>query len=300
VRFRFCFSFRHPAVKQVGYLFLPAAFGAAVYQLNLFVSNLLASFLPEGSISYLWYASRLLEFPLGVFGVALATAAFPRLSQQSSRQDVSGLIRIFQDTLGLIAFVTLPAMVGLIMLRLPIVEVLFQRGAFDSLTTLRTADALLYYCLGLWPIAAGRIVVAAFHSVQDTRTPVKLAFIAFLANVILSLLLMGPMRHCGLALANSLSALLNTGMLFSCFRTRFGDWGLGWIKDTGFRVIVASAVMGFSLLAVRELVGWDAAGPFGGKCLRLGLWIGTGGGTYVVTCALLRVKELKVVTSRFS
>ncbi len=295
VRFRPSLSFRHPAVRRIGLLFLPAAFGAAVYQLNIFVSNLLASFLPEGSISYLWYASRLLEFPLGVFGVALATAAFPSLSQQSSRQDTSRYLQIFEDTLGLITFVTLPAMVGLILLRLPIVEVLFQRGAFDATTTLRTADALFYYCLGLWPIAASRIVVSAFHSVQDTRTPVKLSFIAFVANVILSLVLMGPMLHCGLALANSLSAILNGALLFYCFRNRMGVWGLGWAGSTGVKVVIAAAVMGAGLLALEPVLGWDEACPFGQKCLRLALRIAAGGGIYMLACFALRVKEFDTI-----
>jgi len=296
VRFRPDFSFRHPAVRRIALLFLPAAFGAAVYQLNVFVSNLLASFLPEGSISYLWYASRLLEFPLGVFGTALATAVFPSLSQQTSRQDASRFHLIFEDALGLITFVTLPAMVGLIVLRLPIVEVLFQRGAFDSLTTLRTSDALLYYCVGMWPIAASRIVVSAFHSVQDTRTPVKLSLVAFVANVLLSLLLMGPMLHCGLALANSLSALLNAGMLFYCFRERMGVWGLGWVRGTGVKVFCASAVMAFALLALRGVLGWDEACPVVWKGLRLALWIAAGGGIYTLACLVLRVKELDKIT----
>jgi putative peptidoglycan lipid II flippase len=148
----------------------------------------------------------------------------------------------------------------------------------------------------MWPIAASRIVVSAFHSAQDTRTPVKLSFIAFVANVILSLVLMGPMRHCGLALANSLSAVLNAGMLFYCFRERVGVWGLGWIKNTGLKVVIASAVMGLTLLALKEVVGWDATGPFAGKCLRLAFWIGAGGGVYFLACFLCRVKEFDTIT----
>lgn len=295
VRFRPDFSFRNRSVRRIGLLFLPAAFGAAVYQLNIFVSNLLASFLPEGSISYLWYASRLLEFPLGVFGMALATAAFPSLSQQSSRQDATRFHRILEDTLGLITFVTLPATVALIVLRLPILEVLFQRGAFGPLTSVRTADALLYYCIGMWPIAASRILVSAFHSAQDTRTPMKLSFVAFVANVILSLLLMGPMLHCGLALANSLSSLLNAGLLFYCFRERYGVWGLGWVRDTGLRVVLATAVMGLGLIALMQVVGWEASGSIAGKCLRLGFWVAAGGGIYLLACFLCRVKELYTI-----
>jgi putative peptidoglycan lipid II flippase len=173
--------------------------------------------------------------------------------------------------------------------------VLFQRGAFGPLTTLRTSDALLYYCVGMWPIAAGRIVVSAFHSVQDTRTPVKLSFIAFIANVILSLVLMGPMRHCGLALANSLSALLNTALLFYCFKERMGVWGLGWLRHTGVRVVLASAAMGLGLWALSGVLGWDEACPFVWKCLRLALWIAAGGGIYALACFVLRIKELEII-----
>jgi putative peptidoglycan lipid II flippase len=297
VRFRPDFSFRHPAVRRIGLLFLPAAFGAAVYQLNLFVSNILASFLPEGSISYLWYSSRLLEFPLGVFGMALAIAAFPSLSQQSSRRDASRFFRTFEDALSLITFATLPAMVGLMVLGRPIVEVLFQRGAFDPVTTRGTADALLYYSTGMWPIAAGRILVSAFHSVQDTRTPVKLSLVSFVANVALSLLLMGPMLHCGLALANSLSAILNTAMLFVSFRNRMGGWGLGWVRDSGVRVLLASGMMGLALLALQGVLGWNEACPFARKSLLLVLWLVAGGGVYVLSCLVLRVRELDAFVS---
>ena len=295
VRIRFCFSFRDPAVNRIGRLFLPAAFGAAVYQLNVFVSNLLASFLPEGSISYLWYASRMMEFPLGVFGVALATAAFPSLSRQSSRQDTGRFSQILDDTLRLVTFICLPAMVGLIMLRIPIVQVLFQRGAFDPDTTLKTADALFYYCLGLWPIAAARILVAAFYSLQDTATPVKLSLIAFVANLVLSLVLMGPMRHSGLALANSLSALLNAGLLFYFYRNRLGDWGLSWIRDTGGKVLLASAGMGLCLWLLLQQFGWDQGDPLLRKCLMLAFYVGAGGLAYVLICSVCRVREMKIL-----
>ncbi len=295
LRFRFDLSFRHPAVNRIGRLFLPAAFGAAVYQLNLFVGNLLASFLPGGSISYLWYATRLLEFPLGVFGVALATAAFPSLSKESSRKDSIRFLEILEETLALITFVTVPAMIGLVVLRMPIVEVLFQRGAFDAFTTRQTADALFFYCLGMWPIAAGRVVVSAFYSVQDTRTPVRLSLVAFVANVVLSLLLMGPMRHCGLALANSLSSLLNAAMLFFCLHGRLGAWGLGWVRNSGLKVAAAGMVMGAGLALLLSLTGWPTEGPFVAKCLRLALWILSGGGLYLLSCWLLNVRELSLL-----
>ncbi len=295
VRIRFRFSLRDPAVARIGRLFLPAAFGAAVYQLNIFVSTLIASFLPEGSISYLWYASRLLEFPLGVFGVALATAAFPILSRESSRNDVGRFQQITDDTLRLVTFICLPAMVGLIMLRVPIIQVLFQRGAFGAETTLRTAEALLYYCLGLWPIAVARILVAAFYSLQDTATPVKLSLVAFVANVILCLVLMGPMLHAGLALANSLSSLLNAGLLFYFYKRKVGAWGLGWVKDTGIKVSLASLGMGLCLWLVMQGVQWVPDAPLVTRCLQLTLYVSAGAVAYVLVCILCKVREVRTL-----
>jgi putative peptidoglycan lipid II flippase len=295
VRIRLRFSLRHPAVRKIARLFLPAAFGAAVYQLNIFVSSLLASFLPEGSISYLWYASRLLEFPLGVFGVALATAAFPSMSQQASRNDLKGFHSILDQSLGLVTFVCLPAMVGLIVLRAPIIEVLFQRGAFDPLTTARTADALFYYCLGLWPIAAGRILVSAFYSLQDTRTPVKISFVAFIGNAVLSVVLMGPMLHCGLALANSISALINMVLLVVFFRMRAGAGGFGWVRETGTRVLFASVLMGVCLWIPMHEGGWNPTAGLLEKVIRLAACVGGGAVVYLAVCRILGVHEYRTV-----
>jgi len=293
VRIRPCFSLNDPAVGRIARLFLPAAFGAAVYQLNIFVSNILASFLPGGSISYLWYASRLLEFPLGVFGVALVTAAFPRMSQESSRNQMQEFRGVLDQTLGMVTFVCLPAMVGLIMLGTPIIEVLFQRGAFDPVTTQRTAEALFYYCLGLWPIAAGRILVTAFYALQDTATPVKVSFLAFIGNVVLSLILMGPMLHAGLALANSLSAVINLGLLLFLFRKKTGPFGWVWVRKTAGKVLVACVLMGGFILVLlhvfRPLAGTGFWGSLG---LLTGCVFG-GGVLYLGACHVMGVGELR-------
>ena len=295
VRIRPCLRARDPAVHRIARLFLPAAFGAAIYQLNVFVSNVLASFLPEGSISYLWYAGRLLEFPLGVFAIALATAAFPRLSQQSSRNDTERFHETLEHTLRLVTFITLPAMVGLILLRLPVVEVLFQRGAFDAVVSRSTADAVLYYALGMWAIAVSRILVSAFHSLQDTTTPVKISIAAFVANVAFSLALMGPMLHAGLALANSLSVVLNTVLLFVSFRRRLGRWGLGWVRRTGWRMAGATAFMAASLAGAMAGLGWNEGSALAEKGLRVAVWLVVGVGSYAVGCVLFGVRELGTI-----
>ena len=294
IRFRLVCSLRDPAVNRIGRLFLPAAFGAAVYQLNVLVSNIFASFLPEGSISYLWYASRLLEFPLGVFGMALATAAFPSLSQQSSRGDTARFQQTLENSLRMVTFITVPATIGLMVLGTPIVQILFQRGEFDPKTTTGTAVALLYYCVGMWPIAVSRILVSAFYSLQDTATPVKLSFISFLANAVLSLALMGPMLHAGLALANSLASVVNAGLLFVYLHRRIGVWGLNWVRDSGLKVFLAGTAMGVCLWGLMVLTGPQEGRSLVHQCFVLAGWLGAGGITYLAACLLLGAEEIEM------
>ncbi|MEW6443386.1 MAG: murein biosynthesis integral membrane protein MurJ [bacterium] len=293
VRFRPVLSLSDPAVNRIGRLFLPAAFGAAVYQLNVVVSNIFASFLPAGSISYLWYAGRLLEFPLGVFGMALATAAFPALSRQSSRGDSMRFRRTLEESLRLVTFITLPATVGLMMLGMPIVQVLLQRGEFDPGSASKTASALLYYSLGMWSVAVSRILTAGFYSFQDTATPVKISFASVLANVAISLALMGPMLHAGLALASSIASMLNAFLLFFYLRRRIGVWGLDWVRESGIKMLLASLIMAAILWGATALTGGIEGKPFLRQCLLLGSWVTVGGASYFGACHALSVQELR-------
>ncbi len=234
----------HVAVKRIALLMTPAVFGAAVYQVNIFVGTLLASLLPEGSVAYLYYADRLVQFPLGVFAIALATAVLPTLSKQAAAMDMEGLRSSFSYALRLVFFVTIPAMVGLIVLREPIVQLLFQRGAFDFATTHLTAEALLYYSVGLWAFSGVRVVVATFYALQDTKTPVKIAVVSLLVNIVLSVVLMGPMRHGGLALATSVASGVNLVLLVLALRKRLGRIGARGILQSVFKSMASAAVMG--------------------------------------------------------
>src|SRR5207302_3142036 len=163
---------RHPAIARIQRLLLPAVFGLAAVQLMVFVNTLLASLLPLGSISYLYYADRVMEFPLGVFGIALASAALPPMSRQAAAGDRLGLARTMNFALRLSCYTALPATVGLVLLRLPITRVLFERGHFGPVETAATAWALAWYALGLVAFSATRIAAQAFYAMGDTRTPV--------------------------------------------------------------------------------------------------------------------------------
>jgi putative peptidoglycan lipid II flippase len=285
----------HAAIKRIALLMTPAVFGAAVYQINILVGTLLATLLPEGSVSYLYYADRMVQFPLGVFAIALATAVLPSLSRQAAVNDMEGLRSSFSYALRLVFFITIPAMTGLIILREPIISLLFQRGAFDAAASRLTAEAVLYYAVGLWAFSGVRIVVSVFYSLQDTTTPVKTAVVSLLVNIVLSILLMGPMRHGGLALATSIASAVNLTLLILALRRRLGRIGARGILESVFRSAACAVAMG----AIIGLVGVWAGPKCSGSSWCLLVWVfgSVGAGTilYGGLAYLLKCRELSTV-----
>ena len=258
VRFWRKTAFLHPGITKIGRLMLPAVFGAAVYQINIFVATLLASLLPEGSVSYLYYADRLVQFPLGIFAIATATAVLPSLSRQAAAKDYNALRDTFGHAMRLVFFITVPSMVGLIILREPIVALLFKRGAFDMNTTRMTAVALLYYGIGLWAFSAVRIVVSVYYALQDTRTPVRMAVVSLLVNICLGILLMGPLQHGGLALATSLASMVNYYLLVWGLKKKIGlpawrDLLISAARTLGCACAMGMVVYGVMTVALRPL-----------------------------------------------
>ncbi len=292
VMFRFNFHFLHPAIKRICILMVPVMFGMAVAQINVFVGNILASFLLEGSISYLYYAYRLVEFPLGIFVIALGTAALPSFSQLVSESKMEEFRDAISFSVRLVLFVAIPAMVGLIVLRIPIIHLLFQHGAFDYGDTLMTARALFYFGIGLWAIAGVRIIAPAFYAVKDTRTPVKMGVVSLFAYVGLSLVLMGPMEHAGLALANSLASMINVSLLLVCLRRRIGDIDWARILRSLIQVAVASIAMGWVAYWVVGRTSWVNPGYWGEKIFFLVAGIVAGMFTYITISYLLKNGEV--------
>jgi putative peptidoglycan lipid II flippase len=287
----------HPGLKKIGLLMLPTIFGAAVYQINILVGTLLASLLKEGSVSYLYYADRLVQFPLGIFGIAAATAVLPSLSRQAADNDLPALRDTFSFTMKMVFFITIPSMIGLIILREPIVALLFKRGAFDAETTRLTAYALLYYAIGLWAFSAVRIVVSTFYALQDTKTPVRMAVISVCANIILGIILMGPLAHGGLALATSLASMLNLWLLVRALRSKLG--ALGWtnIIQSVCKTMICSGVMGVAVWAISLLIIPSEGGTFSGLLLGLMGSIIIGFVLYGSFSLLLKSQELEKVVA---
>lgn len=259
-RLQLRFDFNNPAVRRIAMLMGPSIFGVGVYYLNITVGNILASFLPQGSVSYLYYAQRLFEFPQGIFTVSVAQAVLPSMSRQAAEGDIEALKESLQFGLRLMIFITIPAMAGLIVSATPIFTLLFMGGAFDYAKAVACGDALVYYSLGLTSVAMVRVIAPAFYALKDTRTPVITALAAFLINLIFSLILMRSMLHSGLALASSLSALANMALLLYLFRRKAGPFGGGTLFLVAVKSSVAAVPAAGVALLLLPLADWSYQG----------------------------------------
>ncbi len=218
-------GFEHGFARKIGKLLLPRAFGSALYQINVFVDSILASFeqwVGAGGQSALYYSNRIFQLPLAILGVSLAQAILPTFSTQIVRGDNEGFKKTLSAALRSLMFLVMPASVGLAVWARPIVRMLFEHGKFNVYSTAITSSALFYYSFGLLSCCFIKIFVNAFYSMQDTRTPVKTMMFAVALNVALSLLFMKSLKIGGLALASSISATVNLGMLYFFLRKKIG------------------------------------------------------------------------------
>ncbi len=288
---RLRFNFSSPEVRRIALLLIPSVLGVGVYYLNVAVSAVLASLLPQGSVSYLYYAQRLFEFPQGIFTVSVAQAVLPSMSRQAAEGDMSGMKESLAFGLRLTLFITIPAMAGLMVCSIPIFSLLFMGGAFDYGKAVNSAQALMCYSPGLSFVAMARVLAPAFYALKDTRTPVWAALITFLFNLGFSLALMGPLRHAGLALATSLSALGNMMVLLWYLRRKIGPFGGRKIALCGCKSLVASLPMAVTVWYLCSLFDWSLAGHKGLKGLYLGGAIAAGVAIYAVCVRALRSDE---------
>lgn len=298
LKIRYKFNLHHPGIKQITLLMGPAILGAAVGTINVFVGTILASLLPKGSVSYLYYADRIMELPLGVFAIAIGTATLPSLSQHASEGNMNELKSTMSFSLRLMLFVTVPSMVALMALNLPIISVLFQRGAFDVNAARLTAQALFCYALGLWAFSVLRVVTAAFYSLQDSKWPMKAAVITLLVNLAASISLMFPLQHNGLALANSLAAIINVIVLSVVLKKKIGVFLDRPFYISAGKTIISSLVMWGAILLIDFAVPWNANGQFKARLTYLLVAVMTGAITYFACAYLLQSPEIHSIVKQ--
>jgi putative peptidoglycan lipid II flippase len=243
-RYSMIMDLSHPGIRKIARLFFPMALGLAVMQINVLVGFLFGSLLEEGRISALRYANIVTHLPISLFGVSIATVVFPEISISKARGQIEEFKTTLATGLRMVTFSTLPAMVGLIVLRYPIIKVLFERGAFSPESTHLTSFALLFYSLGILSFSFYTILVRAFYALHDTRTPLFVGLISALTNVLFCFLLMKPLSHGGLALAGSISATLSTAILLYLLRKRIGPLEEQDILNTFFRSSISAIIMG--------------------------------------------------------
>ncbi len=292
--FGFRFEPGHPGVRRIGQLMVPSLLGLSVTQVNLTVSTILASFFAGGP-TYLFYGMRLIQFPLGIFGVALATAILPTLSAQAARGAMDELRATFGFGLRMILFIILPAMVGLILLRTPIVHLFFEHGTFTAHDTAETALTVLCYAVGLWAFGGVRIIVAAFYSMQDTKLPAISAAIAVAANIVFSLALMPVLGAAGLALATALAAMVNGGILIVVLNRRLGGVEWGSVGRSLFRSMLACLPLVAACVWGAGEEVWARPDEWIAKTVVLFVAIGLSVGGYLGVHVLLKSEELDVV-----
>ena len=290
--FRWRFQPSHPGVKRMGRLIGPTLLGMSVTQINITVSTILASFFPGGP-TYLFYGMRLIQFPLGIFGVALGTALLPTLSAQAARGALDDLRLTINYGLRMILFIILPAMAGLMLLREPIVHLFFEHGEFSAADTTATAAVLLAYAVGLWAFAGVRILVSAFYSLQDTKTPALAAVAGVLSNLILALLLMKSFQYVGLAIATAIASMVNGSILLIILTQRLGGLNWGNLGKSIARIMLALVPVILASYSVAELAVWDREGEWMAKAIMLFVGIGLSVTGYLGAHAMLRSEELE-------
>jgi putative peptidoglycan lipid II flippase len=271
---------------------MPGMLAFAVTQINVLVDTLLATTLPEGSVTALRLGNRIAVQPMGVFGVAIATAALPMLSAHAARDDKAKFVDDFVFSTRLILAFLIPSSVAMMVLARPVVRLLFERGEFTALrSTPMTVQALFYYALGLFAYGGMKSVVQAFYSMKDTVTPMKIAIVNVALNIALDIILVRYYGLIGLALATSISAIVGFAMLGVILRRRLGDIRGREIWVGVLKILGASAPMGVVLYLVSA--GLEAgAVKIWGKLIQVGISIGAGIGIFLGVSFALRTPEV--------
>lgn len=282
---------RDPRVRRAMLLLVPLLVGLGVYQLNVIASRQLASYLPRGSISWLFYGQRLVEIPQGMFALAIGSAALPTLAQMQSRGEIDEAKKVFRFGLRLILFVAIPASVALVLLAEPTVAAVFGRGRFDATSIQQTAYSLVFLASGVWAVAAVRTIVPMFHALGDTRTPVVASAVNLIVFFGVGLATMGPLRHAGLALGITAAACVQLVVLLLLLRRKVGALGLRSVVTSMARSVIAAALMGAVLWGAQRVIAFDGGGTLRNVGVFLGLVI-AGAITYLASAAILRSPEL--------
>lgn len=289
--------FRHPAVKLIGRIMVPRLISSCIYQLNNLVDTIfgsLAWIVGQGGVAALYFAYRLILFPLGIFSTALAQVILPTFSLQALEPNRENLKKTLSFGLRATMFVMLPASVGFMILAQPIISTIFQGGRFDAYSVDVTAQVLIFYSIGLFAYGSTRILQSCFFALKDTATPAKVAFIALILNIFLNAILIFPLKMAGIALATSLSGINTFLFLFVILKKKLDPLPLKEIIFTFLRILISALAMGIICFLISKNIFLSGEKTIF-KFLNLGIIICISLAAYLFFCWIFRVQELRAL-----
>ncbi len=295
---RFAWDLRHPGLRRIFTLLIPTFFGQAVREVNVVADTMLAWYLGVGMVSAMYFSYRLVHLPLAVFGLSTATALLPMMSRAASAGDMKELKRTLVQGIRAILFIMLPATVGLIVLRVPIIRLLFEYGKFGPVATANTAFALLFYAVGLASFSGAKVFSFAFYSMKETKLPVIVAAAAMVSNIVMNLLLMIPLKQGGLALASSLSSTLNVVLLWIFLEKRIGSIEINRIYPALARMASLAVAMGISVYGLYFVLDkYLNTARISGRLVVVAVPLATGIAFYLIGASAMGLPEAAQVKS---
>jgi putative peptidoglycan lipid II flippase len=297
-RFRFNCNPADPGLRRILLLMLPATIGLSATQINIFVNTNFAASCVEGSVSWLNYAFRLVQLPIGVFGVALSIATMPVLAKQAALKDLVSLRQTFTSSLILVFSLAIPATAGLTLLSVPIIRIIFEHGAFTATDTLQTAAALTFYAYGLFAYSAIKVMVPVFYAIGNTKYPVIGSFLGVAANILTIILVIDTLQHRGIALSTSCAMILNFLFLSVILYRKLSGYPLAYLATGVLKIIVATALMSGGIWVLKTNLETWFEGPIMLQIAALAMLIGVGVGIYVTGLQLLRLPEFTLLTGK--
>lgn len=297
-KLKISFDLNHSGIRKIFMMLGPAMFGIAIYQINVLVGNLLATMLPAGSVSYIYYTSRLTELVLGVFIVSIGNVILPEMSRLSVLEDKVKFSKLFSDSVSSALFLAVPASAALITVGLPVISVVFMRGRFTFADAELTHFSLIYASLGIVFVSVLRILVPAFYSMKDTKTPVYSSAVSFVINALLGYVLMNTdLKHAGLTLAGSIAAAVQVVILFSVLNSRVGKIDVKSIITSIVKFSTAAALMSAAVYKIAAIIDWE----YDSFCVRLLFLLAiiiSGSAVYFTACYVFRSREMNYLAEK--
>jgi putative peptidoglycan lipid II flippase len=290
--------FNDPGLKKVLRLMLPATIGLSATQINIFVNTNFAASCAQGSVSWLNYAFRMVQLPIGVFGVAISIAAMPVMARCAARKDITGLRQTFVSSLVMVFSLAIPATVGLILLARPIIRLIFEHGAFTGFDTTQTAAALTCYAYGLFAYSAVKIMVPVFYALDDTKYPVMGSFLAVAANIVIIRLTIDAFAHRAIALSTSAVMVLNFLFLGTVLYRKLDGYPLARMAAGLAKIGAAAGIMALFLLQGRHLLAGPLAGPVYQQITAIAFLVAAGATIYGISLHLLGLEELDEIVTK--